>query len=107
MKHLTMFQVRCMKELKKRLRAAGLSLNNVVIRESDEEWYAEKEIFIEASAGHLNVWIYEDGAHIRGRNINVSFEAPDYKTEEDLMHAFIEDVASLIDDYNTSNFHDK
>ena len=69
-----------------------MDIRNIKIEETDRKWFAEKETFIEFSVDSLNLWIYEDGAHIRGPKVNMPFEAQDYENEDDLIRAFIEKV---------------
>lgn len=87
---LSAFQTKCKEELFKKLRSIGVDVHNILIKETEERWFAEKEVFIEVSVDNLKLWIYEDGAHIQGANINVPFEAPDYDNEDDLIRVFIE-----------------
>jgi len=92
MTELTPFQNKCKEELLKTLKSSGVEIRSIEIKEAQEKWFAEKEVLIEVSIDNLKFWIYEDGAHIKGTNINVPFEVEDYDNKDDLLRAFIEKV---------------
>ena len=92
MVEINYFQKKCKDELMGKLKSLGINISDLRIKESERKWFAEKEVFIEATVDNLKIWIYEDGAYIKGLNINVPFEAPDYNTEEDLISAFVNKV---------------
>jgi hypothetical protein len=93
---LSAFQKKCKEQLLSKLKSLEADIHDIRIEESDEKWFAEKEVFIEILVNNLKIWIYNDGAHIQGMNINIPFESPDYDSEEDLIHAFIEKVIFLL-----------
>jgi hypothetical protein len=93
---LSPFQNKCKEELLKKLKSIGVDIHSIEIKETQEKWFAEKEVFIEVSVDNLKFWIYEDGAHIQGTSKSVPFEAQDYDNKDDLIHAFIEKVTVFL-----------
>jgi hypothetical protein len=96
MTEFTPFQNKCKEELLKTLKSSGVGIRSIEIKEAQEKWFADKEVFIEVSTDNLNFWIYEDGAHIKGTSINVPFEAEDYDNKDVLLRAFIEKVRAVL-----------
>lgn len=92
MTKLSAFQNKCKEELLKTLKSLGVDIHSIEIKETQEKWFAQKEVFVKVSVDNLEFWIYEDGAHIQGTSINVPFEAQDYDNKDVLIHAFIEKV---------------
>lgn len=95
MSHLTSFQQKCRDNLLKLSRKQGKNIKEFIIKKTMPKWFTDKEIFLETSIGDSNIWIYEDGAYIKTKNKNIPFEFPDYDTEDDLIHAFINTLISL------------
>ena len=89
------FQKKCIEDLRKKLRRFGVNNLEFTIKE-ELEWYPGTRALVEASVNDLKIWIYADGAHIRGTDVNMPFEALDYATEEELIAAFTEKVVVLM-----------
>lgn len=96
MNKLTNFQKKCEEELKKHLDNIGVVIENRKILEGDKTWFADKQTFVEASIGRITIWIYDDEAYIKGKDIEIPFESPDYNSEDELIKAFVEKVISII-----------
>jgi hypothetical protein len=89
------FQNKCVEELLKKLKPFGIKELNFTTKQ-ERQWYPGAGVLVETSINHLEIWIYADGAHIRGVDVNLPFEALDYTTEEDLITAFTEKVVALL-----------
>ena len=96
MGELNAFQLKCKEELIKKLKPLGINLSDFRIKESDKKWFSDKEVFIEAKVNKLNIWIYEDGAHMKDLKKSLSFEAADFNNEDDLIEAFTKKIILLL-----------
>ena len=82
------FQKKCEQDLLSVLSKMGLSFENKFIR-------GEKEKYIEGTIGDIRIWIYLDGAQIKGKKIDFRFEKADYDYKEALIQDFIAKVLEL------------
>ncbi len=96
MNKLTSFQIKCREELIKKVKSLGINIPDFTVLTADKTDFAEEEVFMEAFVNDIRIWIYEDGAHIKGIGENVPFEDLDYNTEEDLIRAFCDKVVVLL-----------
>jgi hypothetical protein len=88
---VTSFQERCEAQLLQRLKDVGRYLVN-------REILGTRERYVHASVNgsDLEVWIYEDEAQVSAPGLDDRFEAADFVTDQQLIDAFIDDVASAI-----------
>jgi hypothetical protein len=99
MKEFTPFQIKCKEELFSVFKSMGVDNFDLRAYESEVKWFApEVEIVIEIFVGELTAWIYEDGAHINGKEKkqNFRFEKEDYHNEEELMKDFMKKITFLL-----------
>ncbi len=89
MKDLTSFQHECESKLWILLKKKNLNLVN-------RKLGGQKETYIYGQVKDLEIWIYEDSAEIGGNDIDKRFEKPDFKSEDDLINAFKNELESLI-----------
>lgn len=93
---LTDFQRRAESELTQRLNTVGEEFRSKRITKTRDPRLVAQELWIEALVGDLEIWIYPIGADIGGKDFGQAFEAPDYRTEGELIEAFVSKVASLL-----------
>jgi hypothetical protein len=96
MTELSPFQKKCEEELARRLVPLGVHITDRKIIKGEPTSFAEAEIFIEASIDDFRIWIYDDSADVKSDAGTRCFEAPDYKTEDELITAFTDEVVSLV-----------
>ncbi|MBI3621124.1 MAG: hypothetical protein HY208_02915 [Nitrospirae bacterium] len=103
MDELTPFQIKCEKELRNRLRFLRVDLSDRKEWISEETWFADESIYIEATIKNLAIWIYEDEASVSSGKNYFHFERPDFNTEDDLLHAFCDKVISLLQNMRSND----
>lgn len=96
---LTDFQRKCELVLSCELASLGHVLQNRQLGEITNTFFDHAdEIYInyEIPKSNIEVWIYEDGAMIRGENVDERFERPDFDDEEKLIRVFVDSVKTKI-----------
>ena len=89
MRELTNFQHKCEAELLSLLKRKHLTLDN---RRLD----GRRETYIYAEVKGLETWIYEDGAEIASDTVDKRFEKYDFRSEDELINAFIHELDTLV-----------
>jgi hypothetical protein len=88
----TPFQERCSKALLASLKDLGVEANAWQLKDGEEE------SFYEGDLGPVKIWIYQDMADAQGQRNHKVYEKPDYKSEDDLIAAFVKGVSDMLAD---------
>ncbi len=86
------FQLDVLKDLLELISPAEVGDISILVSKGSNETVIEAKL----TKRDLSFWIYDDGASILGRNVDVRYEAESYRTLDMLAEAFLKGVSSTI-----------